>query len=1011
MYIISAEIITKDGESHVFTRDLISVTGSENSKDSELTPQPGIIEQSASLKIYDRDSYFKNNILKSTVEFFRGATVNLYITKSTYVEAICSEDTIVSEDLICGSSYDAENIQIGSYIVDKVEMEGDEDEVSITCVDITRTLSSIKINQYPLANRTLHDFLNIVFGEFLDDATWGYKTSEIETRCRNMHIDNSFITNVDARQFLEQVCLCGMLNIYQYNGIYYVVDSLQGNDNISEYLKLTPSYYSKNLKWDLNIKNQIDTITFTVHDRSIDPTNVLNQNVTQFKHGKYGINTFELANAKTFVQGGTERFYEDETWAMFGKCRTSYYKSGPFGSSKGYVGVYMGFAEFDITVPEPLISIAGEVHYKGVTKYASSFGWDAITNPDQGGAHISDIINIVDNNSPSASSEWVDQSNYVEYTNVAGVNVNPYIKNLHKAGSNEQTTLASDTITKWTGSNHTSGHWWSSSEYKYWVGEYWDDTRAKYGLSPGKSEMWPAMFYDAVFPYSGLTHGEQKIKGLRSGRKKSTLEITKIDDYHYHVVMLVPTMYCYFAYTQENYATLYVVVPVENGWFKFDALAFYDVISEITLNVSGYKYTELKNEYSYSLNSEGGLTDTDLKNNSIFKVNDSQLITENTYYQNNSHPWKHYISGLLLANYSRGRYVVNVDVSAKWCLDNNIHVNSVMIIKLPDNTYIRKLSNDVVITQYSIEYGPLSLSEELSYAPLIMRAPVYSADVGLTYIDFGENDNQTINVYSKDPVTQLLVQETFHNAIRRLTFNRDGSITLYTLSDRGEYVVVHTYADADLTGSGSGQLNGGGLAYFVDKSVGSVPEIMGSSDVINKAIPDKARRGVAKVSAQENPVIFQVKNIMKKFENNKYTYQLSLCEAKIAEVRTQLIETTIKSIVENREYVFNHSISITTSIARFDMRANNIHVRLRYNNNLHVYRDYYVGRIVINKNKNELVTYTWVTGSTFRAYERFDLAALVAQSFYITMELMQSYGSQYNITQFYDNLIGYIEEE
>lgn len=989
MYTVAVELITKDNISHWYTRDLINVQCSENSKDADLTPQPGVIEQNASLKIYDRESYFKYNIMKSTANFFRGCALNVYIRKGITQVAVCSESLACNETVTCDEGTTYVQSLIGSYLVDKVQMEGDSDEVSISCIDLTNILSSIKIEQYPLADRTIDDFLNIIFGEFLNGATWEYTDDATQDICENTFIPDSFITGTDARAFLDQVCTCGMLNIFQVNGNYQVMRSIQGNFVINEYLKLTPSYYDKELKWDLNIKNQIDTVTFTAYDKSMDPTEVMSQIVNNFVHKS---NEAFTLPAKSSVEAGT--FIERETYTMLGKGRTSYYSNGPSRCSKGYVGCWMGTAEFDITVPEPLVSISGTPSYKGITKYTSSFSWGDFQNPDQGGFHIRDIISLVDSKNPSTSSEWVDQSNYVEYTNVAGINVNPYVKNVHKAKSEATPSPAEDTITKWTGSNHT-GTWWSSTTHDYWVGEYWNDDNTRYGSSPSKVAMWPSMFYTASGMYTGLSKAQQKIKCLREGRLKPSVTLTKIDDYHYHVKMYVPTFYCYIAYTEENWADLYVVVVVEKGWQRFDSLAFYDQINEISLKISGYRYTEIENNYSYSLDANNNLT-LDLINNSVFKFPKSQLITERTTV--NGVSWRDSVALSLLRNYKKGRYVVTVDVNATWCIEHGVKVNTPIMLKLPNNEYLSKIdsNSDVYDYNYTIEYSG-SVWNQDSKEYLIMLIPLNADGTRIML-----NGNQTVTLWRKDSTTQYLTAYNTFNNIRKIEFE-GGYAKLYSINIFGEFVLEEQIDNSRL----EHMLNNGGIGFFF----GETDYIEGSTNIINQAIPNGAHVNPIIVNAIDSPVIFQVKNITKKFEKNKYVYQLKLIEEKLQALLQHIVYETVTSFNLNREYVFSNDISISTNIARLDMRANKIRIRLRYKDSLIVFRDYYVGRVVINRDANELVTYTWVSGSTFRAYERFDLTSLAIQNFIVTMDLEQGIGTQYNLSEFYPNIIGYIEEE
>ena len=48
----------------------------------------------------------------------------------------------------------------------------------------------------------------------------------------------------------------------------------------------------------------------------------------------------------------------------------------------------------------------------------------------------------------------------------------------------------------------------------------------------------------------------------------------------------------------------------------------------------------------------------------------------------------------ILTKYQDGKYVVSVDVYARWSIQNNIHINSEMYVILQDGTYIKR-KNDI----------------------------------------------------------------------------------------------------------------------------------------------------------------------------------------------------------------------------------------------------------------------------------------------------------------------------
>lgn len=945
MNTIIVEIITKDGISHYFNSDVISVQCSENSKDNELSPTPGFIEQNASIKLYDRNSYFKYNIMKSTESFFQGLILNVYV-KRVFRDLYCDEDVIVSEDTICGVPVkENDTIRIGSYFIDKVEMEGDDDIVNITCVDKSIILSNIIMNNYMVETRTVYDFLKIIFNEYLPDSKWQCEHST-KIRCENIRIFNSFVVAKSVREFFDQVCICGMINIYYLNDVYYVIDCYQGESNEAQLRELPvvlkPTYYDQGLQWSLNIKNQIDTFNVVSFSNETEESNILSENVDGFEHDGVSFNLPALP-----LISNNHRFKEGtETWAMLGKGLTSYYQNGPYRSSKGYAAVLMGTKEFDITIAEPVMQIAGSLSYKGYTKYSTGFDWGDFANPDVGGFHFSDIISIVNNHSPSESSEWTDQSSYVLYA-TEGINVNPYVKNVHDNSSDtESTSPSADIITKWTGTNHTGNYWWSSSEFDYWDGRRWNDVDAKWGGEPTKAQMWPDRFYDTVWPYKGLTHKEQKINKLRKSKLKVSLDITKTDDYHYHVKLVVPTFYAYIAYTEENYATLYVVIPVENGWVKLDALAFYDVITQITLNLKGYKYNAIENEFSYSLN-EYNLPSIDNPiNNNIYKISNCNFISETTYigYGPLMSIWRQYYSQKILNNYKRGRYVVNVDVNAQWCISNNIKINSLLKIKLPDNKYITKMIQENQEQKYILQTGGNVLNKD-GKTYLLCRT-TYSHSDTVTIIT-GETA-QTVHLFNEISGEMRIV--TTYETVRKIVVEAFKA-TLYTLNEQGEYTEIAELLNSDLD------------QFYPVKGLGITVDgetiIEGSDSQIAMCF----YRGytVEKVDAYESfaPVVFQVKNITKKFEKTKHVYQLQLIEEGLDTSKIIVNGGPYTSMAVGIEYVLRRPIDFESSSAEYNYNfariiaeGYSIKVRVRNSETMITSDTYTANEIDIRKNNN-----------------------------------------------------------
>ena len=199
---INVEINTIKYQNFYVSNDLISFECSENMRDSGISLNPGVIEQSATIVIYDRDNNFKNASVYNTEDIFKGATVVIHATETTNGELL---DEV-----------------LGTYLISEIKFDGDSETVTLNCTDITSQLNNVVVNEYPLEQRSAHQLLDIVFNDFLNGAFWQYMSTEVENICRNTIVPNSYMNNTNAREILDMVCGLCMLTIYCKNNVFYV---------------------------------------------------------------------------------------------------------------------------------------------------------------------------------------------------------------------------------------------------------------------------------------------------------------------------------------------------------------------------------------------------------------------------------------------------------------------------------------------------------------------------------------------------------------------------------------------------------------------------------------------------------------------------------------------------------------------------------------------------------------------------------------------------------------------
>lgn len=178
-------------------KDLQSVSISENLFDSQMQIVPGICEQYADIKVYDR-----NNVL-------RKLAANNKLHSDYLVNIIAIDDT------------NAVTYQMGTYIVSDWNFDGISSDVGITCRDKSYLFEKIDIERSTIADRTLDELLNILFSQ-ASNLPWKYQDDDTRAWCASVHIPNSWYLASDLYTMLNKVCALGMLRIYWYVNAFVV---------------------------------------------------------------------------------------------------------------------------------------------------------------------------------------------------------------------------------------------------------------------------------------------------------------------------------------------------------------------------------------------------------------------------------------------------------------------------------------------------------------------------------------------------------------------------------------------------------------------------------------------------------------------------------------------------------------------------------------------------------------------------------------------------------------------
>lgn len=770
---------------------------------------------------------------------------------------------------------------------------------------------------------------------------------------------------------------------------------------MSNYLELTPSIYKKGLKWNLHKDNQIDTFAFSLYYFASESVSVGQKVLTEMTYNDQNI-TLPMTRNDIKIQNESHAFYVN------GQGRTSYYNNGPYNFCKGFAGVIMAKASFTVMVGTPVNNVNVELTFKGQTKEYNPSGFGDYYNM-RDGHNSTEIVAKIDNSGAAFSAEWTNSSRYTDYNDPRNsLNVNPFVKDVLPAKGSDSAAAnlppADYIITKWTGSTHT-GTWWSSTRYSLtWQADNWRDYANTYGNTPGRTAMWPAVFYDKSGAYTGTSRNDQRIKYLKAGRVKYTKKVIKLDDYHYQVDLEVPIKYIYSAASKQDWADLYAIIVVESSGL-FDGKMFYEVINSIQADITGYKYVDNASDYAYSL--YNGTLTTEVENNSILKIARNEFIKNDTTV--NGITWDQYWPLRVLSKYKQGKYIVECDVPADWAIENKIECNKQVKVLLPNNDYIGQVVS--FSNNYSIESSGKSIFAKILNRDYIFDSRKMAEESGVSFII--NCKNVTVNMWTYSSQTALLTLDSTYNAITKIIcIDKDDSelatelgletthLYIYTQDEEGNDVLVYDISTRTMRDT--------------NKRFSFVMNTLVNLDNDYRTALDKVCPSGSYVLENRSNVvrahsIFSIKNIMKRFKDDEFIYTLKMIEEDQEILGIRKVYAAITALQTRVEYFFG-AISTASAISRFDMKANKIHIRLRYSNSLEVWRDYYVGRVVINRNERTLSTYRWITGTTYATYERFNIDTLAEQEFIVTMELEQSYSSSYNLSVILNSLDGYIED-
>lgn len=169
---------------------------SENTFNSQAYVCPGIVEQYANIKVYDRYQYLHS--LAEEESLLEGALVKI---------AVVDEND--------------EERSLGSFVVDAYVISAVSSEVQINCKDPSETFSTIYVENLPVKDRSVDDMLTLAF-KYASSYTWKYVDAETAQYCKKIKTPNSWFESGTLQDLFNKICNLGMLRIYWYDNSFVV---------------------------------------------------------------------------------------------------------------------------------------------------------------------------------------------------------------------------------------------------------------------------------------------------------------------------------------------------------------------------------------------------------------------------------------------------------------------------------------------------------------------------------------------------------------------------------------------------------------------------------------------------------------------------------------------------------------------------------------------------------------------------------------------------------------------
>ena len=184
---------------NVFSGDSMKqITCSENSRDSQLSLQPGIVEQFVEIELYDRHK-------------------NIHYIHEQGALSQKGNIRIVAVDA-------SENeISLGTYLVEDWEIYATDSTVKLIGTDPSVDFDKIYVDKFPIKERTVDDFLREIFA-YVPQYNFAYLSATAEDRCKSIVVPNSWLKATTLDLALNKVCTLGMIRVFWLDGEFKITE-------------------------------------------------------------------------------------------------------------------------------------------------------------------------------------------------------------------------------------------------------------------------------------------------------------------------------------------------------------------------------------------------------------------------------------------------------------------------------------------------------------------------------------------------------------------------------------------------------------------------------------------------------------------------------------------------------------------------------------------------------------------------------------------------------------------